>query len=137
MEADQVSSAIACRAPILVERLALRLDAPYFTPTVGEEQASSFLSRTVATVPLILSARDSSYSDELLTSCPGCGPREEKYGGSTQSSVIEGKGRKETIIPTVVNTAAVLITVVIVIIAGTFVRANTHPCRLASKVGWM
>ena len=90
-EADQVSSAIACRAPILVERLALILDAPYYTSTFGEEQASS--CRTVATVPLISSAGDSSYFDEILTSCPECGPGEEKYSGSTQSSVTEG-GRK-------------------------------------------
>ena len=49
--------------------------------------------------------------------------------------MIEGKGRKKTIIPTVVNTSAVLIAVVIVIIADTFVGANPHPSRLASEVG--
>ena len=104
--ADQVSSVITCRAPILVKCLPPRSDASYFTFTFGDEQASSFSSRTVATVPLISSCE---------RFCPRCGPGEEKYGGSTQSSVIEGKEeRRETIIPAVVNTAAVMITVVIV-----------------------
>ena len=40
------------------------------------------------------------------------------------------------IIPTVGNTAAVMITVVIVIITDTFVVVNSHLSRLTSEVGW-
>ena len=55
-------------------------------------KSSLFSSRTVATAPLISSVRDSSYSDELSTSCARCGPNEKKYSGSTQSSTDQREG---------------------------------------------